>query len=382
MRKLVTLVGLASIVLSACSANGAAPSASTAAQSQARHIALPQGQAGRRPMDSNGNLADPGFESGGFTYWQQCGNANASITTAKPHSGSYSERSGTTVKPEVNGDSGVCQQIKVPSGGHITFWVYQGTNETNTTYAYEEADLLDSNGYVLKNFYETVSTTSAWKQLSYDASAYAGQTVWLYFGVHGNGWTGGYIYQYVDDVAWAGSATPTPSPKPSSSPTPTPKPSSSPTPTPRPSTSPTGSPTPTPAPTSSPAWPCNDQQFLTDQTNFGNGTISADQPVDVCGAVTQVLPSKTTTSGLHGYFYMQIKTGDTIEVVSNLDEMNAPAWPWVAVGDYVYVQGRYYYDNSSSQGIDWTHHGTSSSWPQPGYVVVCNSSGGNCVEYQ
>src|SRR5947209_14723157 len=41
------------------------------------------------------------------------------------------------------------------------------------------------------------------------------------------------------------------------------------------------------------------QQFLTDQSNFANGTITADQFVDICGSVTQVLPSKVTRSEEH-----------------------------------------------------------------------------------
>jgi hypothetical protein len=123
-------------------------------------------------------------------------------------------------------------------------------------------------------------------------------------------------------------------------------------------------------------FPCSDAKFLQDQQSFENGSITADQPEDVCGTVTAVLPAKKTESGNHGYFYVQVASGITIEIVSDLDQMNAPKWPWVAVGDSAYVQGRYYYDNSDSQGIDWTHHGTSSSWPQAGYVVI------NGTEYQ
>jgi hypothetical protein len=118
------------------------------------------------------------------------------------------------------------------------------------------------------------------------------------------------------------------------------------------------------------SYPCNDARFLQDQQRFASGELSKDQPEDVCGVVTSVLPKKNTRSGAHGYFYVQVASGTSIEIVSNLDEMNAPAWPWVEVGDYAYVRGRYYYDNASSQGIDWTHHGTSSSWPQAGYIVV------------
>lgn len=124
------------------------------------------------------------------------------------------------------------------------------------------------------------------------------------------------------------------------------------------------------ATTKTTTYSCNDAQFLQDQQAFESGMITADQPEDVCGIVTAVLPEKKTTSGHHGYFYVQVASGVVIEIVSDLDQMNAPKWPWVAVGDTTYVQGRYYYDNMDSQGIDWTHHGTSSSWPYAGYVVV------------
>ena len=205
-----------------------------AAQTGKRHVDVPQKSSTRRTMDANGNLADGGFESGGYTDWQQCGSVNAAIGTWRPHTGKYSQKDGNVSTPEINGDAGLCQQITVPSGGKITFWLYQGTNETSTTYAYQEADLLDSSGYVLDNLYTSATTSSGWVQKTYDVSSYAGQTVWLYFGVHADGYSSGYIYQYVDDVAWAGSSTPTPAPSSSASPTPqptaTPTPSGGPTP--------------------------------------------------------------------------------------------------------------------------------------------------------
>ena len=39
-------------------------------------------------------------------------------------------------------------------------------------------------------------------------------------------------------------------------------------------------------------FPCNNTQFLQDQQAFENGQITADQPEDVCGMVTAVLPAK------------------------------------------------------------------------------------------
>jgi hypothetical protein len=118
------------------------------------------------------------------------------------------------------------------------------------------------------------------------------------------------------------------------------------------------------------SWPCDDAKFEQDQQELASGALQGDQEVDVCGTVTRVLPAKDTRSGEHGYYVIQIAPGESIEIVSDLGEMDAPSWPWVKVGDYSYVQGRYYYDSSSSQGIDWTHHGTSRSWGSPGYVVI------------
>ena len=151
----------------------------------------------------------------------------------------------------------------------------------------------------------------------------------------------------------------------------------------------TATPIPTPTPTASPATPfaCNDSGFVQDQSEFGAGTLKGDQLVDVCGNVTSVLAEQDTASGHHGYFYVAMPNGYDIEIVSNLDAMaeastdQPPAtWPWVAVGNYVYVQGRYYYDNASSQGIDWTEDDTGS-WPYVGWVAVCDDSGANCQKY-
>lgn len=240
---------IAAVAVASCNSGSTSsvPSAQIAGRHPAatgkRHIDIPIAKS-RHAMDANGNLVDGGFESGGYTYWQQCGTVNATIGTWRPHTGKYSQKDGNVSTPEINGDGGLCQQITVPSGGKITFWLYQGTNETSTAYAYQEADLLDSSGNVLDNLYTSATTTGAWVQQTYDVSAYAGQTVWLYFGVHADGYSSGYIYQYVDDVAWAGSSTPTPAPSPTTSPTSGPTP----TPTPKPTSSPTSQPTPTPTP--------------------------------------------------------------------------------------------------------------------------------------
>ncbi|MDE2483388.1 MAG: hypothetical protein KGN02_14520 [bacterium] len=216
-----------------------------------RTIALPHASPtshSKAPMDANGILQDGGFESGGYTYWQQCGSVNARVATYRAHTGKYSDLNGQVSTPEINGDSGLCQQVTVPANGKLTFWLYEGTNETSTTYAYQEADLLDANGAVIDNLFTEAKSTSGWTQRTYDVSAYAGQSVWIYFGVHADGYSSGDIYQYVDDVAWS-SATGTPTPKPTATPSSTPQPTATPQSTATPS--PSGGPTPFPTPAGS-----------------------------------------------------------------------------------------------------------------------------------
>jgi hypothetical protein len=119
-------------------------------------------------------------------------------------------------------------------------------------------------------------------------------------------------------------------------------------------------------------WPCNNGKFNTDQAAYANGTLKVSYiEENVCGVVTSVLAQKHTSSGNHGYYYVQLPSGYKIEIVCNLDAMTTdPAvWPWVNVGDYSYVQGRYYYDSASSQGMDWTENDTGS-WQIVGFVVI------------
>jgi subtilase family serine protease len=256
--------------------------------------------------DATNVLSDPGFESGGFTYWPQCGNANAAITTAKPHTGSYSERSGTTTT-EPNGDAGVCQHVSIPTSGQLTFWVWQSTNETSTSFSYQEADLLDASGNVLDNLYTTVSNAQAWVQKSYNLSSFAGQSVYLYFGVHGDGSAGFHNLQYVDDVSLT-SGGPTPTPVPTATPKPTPVPTATPNPTP----TPTGAPTPTPVPTATPGGGCNGAAPESGPLTNSSGTLATgiakpfDFPVQhgcngagYTAAVVIDLP--VNTSYLHSY---------------------------------------------------------------------------------
>ncbi len=373
MRNRFLAAGLLLAIVSGCagggmSANTAVPSGSGLTTDAAASDASTATRLATQAIGSN-VVVNPGFETGSLSPWTSCGSVSGpAVSTAKEHAGTDSALIGSTKTPEVNGTAGLCQTVTVPAAATLTFWVYEGTTDT-ITYVDQEADIRSTSGKQLTQLYSEAKSTGGWVQKTFSLSSYAGQTVELYFGVKGNGYSKDYVYEYLDDVSLTGtSASPTPSPSPT----------------------PSGAPTSTPAPTPTPsaAFACNNTQFLTDQSEFAAGSISADQLVDICGNVTQVLAKKTTSSGTHGYFYVQMPSGYQIEIVSNLDAMAEAStgkppstWPWVAVGDYVYVQGRYYYDNSSSQGVDWTEDDTDSSWEHTGYVAVCNASGGACSKY-
>lgn len=92
------------------------------------------------------------------------------------------------------------------------------------------------------------------------------------------------------------------------------------------------------------------------------------QEVTVCGTVTSLRRARRTRSGAHQYFFVAVRGARPIEVVANTDEMGGP-FP-VRVAEPAVVRGRYYKDPDGHEGIDWTHHGTSRSWPYPGYLLL------------
>lgn len=228
----------------------------------ARRRALPAGRVavplrarvvrGIHPFATN-VVADPGFESGSFGHgWSVCGSGTpgATISSYRAHSGSYSGRAGSTNSStgEEYGDTGVCQLVTIPSGGTLSAYFYQLSNEPNPTYAYQEVSLLDTSGNRVATLSKTVNNYAGWVNGTWNVSAYAGRQLYLYFGVHGDGYSATYTIQYVDDVSLSGSGTPTPgptpTPKPSPTPVPTPAPSATPVPTPKPSATPVPTPTP------------------------------------------------------------------------------------------------------------------------------------------
>jgi hypothetical protein len=153
-------------------------------------------------------LANSGFETGAINDgWFQCGDVPAYAMTAHPHSGKYAEYSGTlNGKGEPLGNSGVCQRVMIPPGGVLTAQLYQLSNEGDATFAYQEADLLDDRGHVVLNLFKSTNERPAWILGRWNLTAYAGHTYWLYFGVHGDGYSKNSTQQFLDDVNLASPA--------------------------------------------------------------------------------------------------------------------------------------------------------------------------------
>ena len=225
---------------------------------------IPLAGGGIRPNDSSGNLANGSFETGSLNPgWinESTQSSYASVTTAQAQQGSYSAFTGSLQPPEINGWASIAQLVKIPSKGVLSFWVYQGSNESQqgygTKYAWQAAYLLNQSGSILSTFYKTVNTTNGWVNYQVNLNKWAGQTDYIYFGCYGDGYSQTYVYQYVDNVTWVGSPTPSPSPSPTAKPTATPTAGPTATPTAKPTATPTAPPTPTPSPSSTPSGGCN-----------------------------------------------------------------------------------------------------------------------------
>jgi hypothetical protein len=60
---------------------------------------------------------------------------------------------------------------------------------------------LNTSGKALAQVLKVADNGRGWKEVTYDLTSYVGETIELYFGVHGNGYSSDYIYMYVDNVS-------------------------------------------------------------------------------------------------------------------------------------------------------------------------------------
>ena len=115
---------------------------------------------------------------------------------------------------EPAGDSWVSQTVQVPAGGTLSFWYWPSTTDglcsgSGCVYDWEEAQIRSTSGATLATVFKSNTNAQAWTQVSYDMSAYAGQTVVLWFNVHQDA-GGDPTYMYLDDISLTGSGATAP----------------------------------------------------------------------------------------------------------------------------------------------------------------------------
>ena len=141
-----------------------------------------------------------GFESGSLNGWTSGGVFAPSVTGAQVHSGSYAAQLGASAAPEPSGDSSLVQTVNVPATGtsSLSFWYWPSTTDT-ITYDWQEAQIRNPSGATLASVMKVCSNAHAWTQVNFDLTPYGGQSVELWFNVHGDGY-GDLTYMYLDDV--------------------------------------------------------------------------------------------------------------------------------------------------------------------------------------
>jgi len=144
-------------------------------------------------------IQNGGFEaSGGWTY---TGTSSPKRSQTQAHSGSYSLKLGDSSGQQ--SDSIATQQVTIPASARsatLTFYYWPASNDSST-YGWQEADVVDSNGNVPQQLFVNTTDDQTWISMSFDLSSYAGQTVGIRFLDHEESNGGAYYtYMYVDDV--------------------------------------------------------------------------------------------------------------------------------------------------------------------------------------
>jgi hypothetical protein len=145
-------------------------------------------------------VVNGGFETGTLSGWTATG-AFVPRVSATAHAGGSSAQIGSA--SPVNGNSTLTQSVAIPSGNsRLTFW-YQPHCTDTVTYDQIQAQIRSTSGTTLATALNVCPAATAWTQVTFDTSAYAGQTVVLWFNDHDDGYAGDPTYFLLDDVAVA-----------------------------------------------------------------------------------------------------------------------------------------------------------------------------------
>ncbi|MEC5177564.1 hypothetical protein RCH16_002584 [Cryobacterium sp. MP_M5] len=151
-------------------------------------------------------IANGGFEAG-LSSWTT-GGVSAPKAAAIAHGGTGSALLGVASGNEPLGDSTLAQTITVPATGTstLTFWYQPHTTDgtcsgTNCRWDWMEGQLRSSTGATLASLFKLNNNRGVWTQVTANLTAYAGQTVTLWFNVHLDGAVpADNTWMYLDDV--------------------------------------------------------------------------------------------------------------------------------------------------------------------------------------
>jgi hypothetical protein len=168
------------------------------------------------PSASASVVINPGFETG-MGPWTPAGNPSPSVSTTRAHSGTSSAfLGGLDPSPDTAGDTSVAQTVTVPTGStQLNFWYWtHSTDSLCSSVAdcgadWNEAQIRDTQGHTLAQIFRSNTNAQAWTAMQYDTTPYAGQTIVLWFNVHGDGSaTSDNTAMYLDDVSLVGTGPP------------------------------------------------------------------------------------------------------------------------------------------------------------------------------
>jgi hypothetical protein len=144
-------------------------------------------------------VSNGGFESGDFSNWTTSGVVAPRLVTTSPHTGMYAAQLGAA--SPYNGNSTLSQTIAVPTGtSQLTFW-YQPHCPDTITYDQIQMQVRSTSGTTLASVLNACTNSGAWTSIAFDTSAYAGQTIVLWFNTHDDNYPTDPTYALFDDIA-------------------------------------------------------------------------------------------------------------------------------------------------------------------------------------
>jgi hypothetical protein len=195
-------------------------------------IVAPNAEPGQIPETAKNYVRNPEFHKGKLKPWTTCASSKslplAEVTREHPYKGHYDAYAGTYQgQAEPNGTDSVCQLVAIPNNGSLTAWTW-GVDNDRSHHVYEFAALFPaSGGTAVATFFHKRENDGKWIQRGpYDLSAFAGQSLYLAFGVVGDkADKGKTVGQYLGEAVLTGSSvTPTPMPNCPTTPNATPTP--------------------------------------------------------------------------------------------------------------------------------------------------------------